>query len=86
MYTATCENLNETYLNIISNFWNKSYEKLTNENILSLSTVIWHYSINQKKFHIEDLNVDESGAKLVKIYIRKTYQNLLELIKNIEVL
>ena len=79
----TYDNLSETYVKIITTFWDNNFSQISNENIMELSRALFSFLDNIKKFHIEDINLKKNGNEFVKIYIKNIYKTVIDFIQNI---
>ena len=77
------EYINNIYLVICQSFWNKNYNSLQNSDIINLSVLIFNFDDKVNQLRIIDPNLDKNANEFVKIYMKKTFQNLLEVIQNI---
>ena len=80
---AYAEYMNKEYLDIIKTYWDKSYEKLSNEEILKMGFKLLQYYYCLSKLNIDDINLLKNGKEIVKIYFKKIFQNILTTIENI---
>ena len=71
------------YLEIVKLFWNKQYNKISNDEIIKLSYIILNFGENLEKLYIEEQNLIKNGRELAKIYFNKNFQNILTIIENI---
>ena len=77
------EYINNIYLVICQSFWNKNYNSLQNSDIINLSVLIFNFDDKVNQLRVIDPNLDKNANEFVKIYMKKTFQNLLEVIQNI---
>lgn len=77
------ENMTNTYLLIIQHFWANHYESIDSPNILKMSTYLFKFSEKLKKLKVNEPNLIKNGKELVKIYMKKTYKNITDVIENI---
>ena len=80
---AYAEFMNKEYLNIFKIYWEKNYDKLSNDEILKLSNILFNYYNTINKLNIDDENLLKNGKELTKIYFKKIFQNILRTIENI---
>ena len=71
------------YLEIVKLFWNKQYNKLSNDEIIKISYLILNFGESLQKLNIEEHNLIKNGRELAKIYFNKNFQNILDIIENI---
>ena len=74
---------NECFINIIEDFWNKNYNEIENSNLIKLGILLSDLDMKIQKLGIVDSNLTKNGNEFIKIYIKKTYQNMLDIINNI---
>jgi hypothetical protein len=77
------EYINNIYLVICQSFWNKHYNSIQNSDIINLSVLIFNFDDKVNQLRVIDPNLDKNANEFVKIYMKKTFQNLLEVIQNI---
>ena len=77
------ESMNKEFLEIFKIYWEKYYDKLSNEEILKMSIILLNYYDNINKLNIDDENLLKNGKELTKIYFKKIFQNILSTIENI---
>ena len=83
MLTNYVEYMNNIYLVICQSFWNKNYSSIQNSDIINLSVLIFNFDDKINELRIIDPNLDKNANEFVKIYMKKTFQNLLDVIQNI---
>ena len=74
---------NESFINIIEDYWKKNYNEIENSNLIKLALLLSDLNLKIQKCGIVDDNLTKNGNEFIKIYIKKTYKNMLEIIKNI---
>ena len=77
------EHMDKEYLEIIKSFWDKRYKDMENGNILKMGMMLFVFGEKLLILNINDENFLKNGKELVKIYLKKTYQNILSIIENI---
>ena len=77
------EIMNKEYINIITNYWTKFYDKIENIFILKLANFLFKFYLNLTKLNIFDENLNKNAKTLVKIYMKKTYLLEINVIENI---
>ena len=75
--------MTNTYLQIIQNFWANHYDNIEGADILKMSTFLFKFSDKLKKLKVIEPNMVKNGKELVKIYMKKTYKNITDVIENI---
>ena len=80
---AYTEYMNKEFLNIVKNFWDRKYKDLEHGNIIRLSMMLFLFGERLFDLNINDQNFFKNGKELAKIYLKKTYQNVLSVIENI---
>ena len=71
---AYSEYMNKEYLNIVKNFWDRKYKE---------SMMLFMFYDRLFDLNVNDQNFSKNGKELAKIYLKKTYQNVLSVIENI---
>ena len=77
------EIMNNNYLIIIQTYWDKAYTSISNNDIMNLALRLFTFNDTLRSFHIIDDNFNKNARELVKIFMKKTYKNTLDIIKNI---
>ena len=77
------EYMDKEYLQIIKSFWEKNYQEIQNSEILKISMMLFIFGDKLLTLSIDDQNFFKNGKELTKIYLKKTYQNVLSVIENI---
>ena len=77
------EYMNKEYLEIIKYFWEKRYKEIGNNDILKMSMMLFIFGEKLFSLNVNDPNFFKNGKELSKIYLKKTYQNVLSVIENI---
>ena len=80
---AYSEYMNKEYLNIVKNFWDRKYKDFEHANIIKLSMMLFMFYDRLFDLNVNDQNFSKNGKELAKIYLKKTYQNVLSVIENI---
>ena len=80
---AYAEHMNQELLNIIQNFWEKSYNLIRKEDIIRMGVLLLIYNDKISKFNIIDINILKNGKEFVKIYFKNVLPNILFTIENI---
>ena len=76
LFELTVEFFINMYLEIITSFWNNNNKTLDNEKIIKLSMVLFDFGDSITKFKIDDENIYKNANELIKIYIKKIYNQL----------
>ena len=79
MLNIYADYMNNMYLTICQSNWNKNYDKIPNGAIIKLTVLIFDEQMNNLR--IIDLNLSKNPKEQVKIYMTKTFQNLLSVIE-----
>ena len=77
------EIMNNNYLIIVQTYWDKAYTSISNNDIMNLALRLFNFSDKLRVFHIIDENFNKNARELVKIFMKKTYKNTLDIIKNV---
>ena len=77
LFELTVEFFINMYLEIITSFWNNNNKTLDNEKIIKLSMVLFDFGDSITKFKIDDENIYKNANELIKIYIKKIYNQLM---------
>ena len=77
------EYMNKEYLDIIKYFWENRYKEIENNDILKMSMMLFIFGEKLNLLNVNDPNFFKNGKELSKIYLKKTYQNVLSVIENI---
>ena len=80
---AYTEYMDKEFLNIVKNFWDRKYNDIEHANIIKLSMMLFIFGERLFDLNINDQNFFKNGKELAKIYLKKTYQNVLSVIANI---
>ena len=78
-----CEYMDKAYLDICKSFWDRKYKEIDNTNLLKMSMMIFNFGDLLFKVNVIDGNFYKNGKEFSKIFLKKTYQNVLSIIKNI---
>ena len=76
-------NMNKEIYLIINSFWERMHDEINIYEILNMSTLLFHMWEKLYLQDIDDLNFFTNGKALTKLYIKKTYRNILSLIETI---
>ena len=77
------EYMNKEFLEITESFWKRFYNKMEHADILKMSMLLLTFRDELMKLNVDDENFYKNGKELVKIYYKKTYQNILSVIESI---
>ena len=77
------EYMDKEYLEIFKSFWERKYNDIENNDILKMSMMLFIFGDRLFKLNVDDQNFFKNGKELTKIYLKKTYQNVLSVIENI---
>ena len=77
------EYMDKEYLSITKQFWEKRYKNLQNDEILKMSMMLFIFGEKLLRLNVDDKNFYKNGKELSKIYLKKTYQNVLSVIENL---
>jgi len=77
------EQMNKEYFEIIKSFWDRRYQEINTSEILSLSVMLFNMGDRLHALNVDDPNFYKNGKELTKIYIKKTYNNVLSVIESI---
>ena len=77
------EYMTKEFLEITETFWKKFYNKMEHADILKMSMLLLTFREELLDLNINDENLLKNGKELVKIYYKKTYQNILSVIESI---
>ena len=80
---AYSEYMNKEYLEIFRIYWEKFFNKLSNEEIIKMSYILLKYYDDLNKLNVNDENISKNGKELIKIYFKKIFKNILSTIENI---
>ena len=78
-----CEHMDKAYIDIYKSFWDRKYQQIENSDILKMSMKIFAFGDKLFQFHVLDGNFYKNGKEFSKIFLKKTYQNVLTIIKNL---
>ena len=68
---------NKYFINIIEDYWKKNYNENENSNLIKLALLLSDLNLKIQKCGIVDSNLTKNGNEFIKIYIKKTYKNIL---------
>ena len=77
------EYMNKEYLETTESFWKRLYNKMEHANILRMSMLLLTFRDELLQLNVDDENFYKNGKELVRIYYKKTYQNILSVIESI---
>lgn len=77
------ENFLGTYLNIVQTYWTSHYDTMDGGNMIKLASSLFKFEEKLKKLRVNEPNLSKNGKELVKIYMKKTYKNITDVIENI---
>ena len=77
------EYMTKEFLEITELFWKKFYNKMEHADILRMSMLLLTFRDELMELNVNDENLYKNGKELIKIYYKKTYQNILSVIENI---
>ena len=83
LLTAYTDFMNGEYLDIIRTFWETRYSRLGNPDLLKLGMKLFDYLDQLNKVGVVDDNIKRNAKEFVKIYMKKTFKSLLDVIVNI---
>ena len=75
--------MNKEYLEIIKSFWDKKYFDINIYETLKISMLLFNFGEKLYRLNVNDPNFNKNGKELIKIYLKKTYHNVLTVIENI---
>ena len=75
--------MNKEYLENIKTYWNKQYQEINLNDILKMSSLLFDMGEKLYLINVDDPNFFKNGKILTKIYMKKTYNNILAVIENI---
>ena len=78
-----CEYMDRAYLDICKSFWDRKYKEIDNTNLLKMSMMIFHFGEELFKVNVIDGNFYKNGKEFSKIFLKRIYQNVLSIIKNL---
>ena len=81
MLNMCTDYMNNMYLTIWQSYWNKNYDKIPNGYIIKLAVLIFDFDEQMNNLRIIDPNLSKNSKELIKIYMKKTFQNLLSVIE-----
>ncbi|MCQ2815916.1 MAG: hypothetical protein MJ252_01500 [archaeon] len=71
------------FLEIFKNYWESQYNSIENAEIIKLGMMLFDYAAQLDKVLVTDDNVKRNGREFVKIYMKKTFKNILDVIESI---
>ena len=77
------EYMNKEYLDIFRIYWEKNFDKLSNEEILKMSYMLLNFYEKITILNLDDKNLSKNGKELSKIYYKKIFKNILSTIERI---
>lgn len=75
--------MNKEYFEIIKSFWDRRYQEINISEILRMSVMLFNMGDRLHALNVDDPNFFKNGKELTKIYIKKTYNNVLSVIESI---
>ena len=75
--------MNKEYLEIIRSYWDKKFFETNIYEILKMSMLLFNFGDKLYILNVDDPNFKKNGKELIKIYLKKTYYNVLMVIENI---
>ena len=73
---------NKEYLNIFKIYWEKSYKKIENNEIIKIGLMLLNFYERVNIFNVDDINLLKNGKELIKIYFQRIFPNILFSIEN----
>ena len=73
---------NKQYLNIYKKYWEKSYTKIDNFEIIKMGLMLLNFYDRVNIFNVDDINLLKNGKEFVKIYFQRIFPNILFSIEN----
>ena len=83
LYKAYVNYMNKCFFIIIKNFWDRTYNEINLCDILNMSMMLFSTDETFKMLKVNDPNFVKYGKELIKIYVKKTNNNILSVIENI---
>ena len=80
---AYAEYMSKEYLEMTKYFWENFYDTIGHADILKMSMFLLTFRDSLLELNVEDENLLKNGKELIKIYYKKTYQNILSVIESI---
>ena len=77
------EIMDNNYLLIVQTYWDKEYNSLSTNDLINLALRLFNFSDKLRSFRIIDENFNKNARELVKLFMKKTYKNTLDIIKNV---
>ena len=75
--------MDKEYLEIIRSFWDKKFFEINIYETLKMSMMLFNFGDKLYTLNVDDPNFKKNGKELIKIYLKKTYHNVLMVIENI---
>ena len=75
--------MNDEFFKVLKTFWDKTYKEVNIYEILNYSMILFDLWEGLYLQNVDDPNFYKNGKALTKIYIKKTYKNILSVIENI---
>ena len=80
---AYATHMTKEYLEIIKNFWDKNHNDINIYETLKISMILFNFGERLYFLNVDDQNFQKNAKELIKIYTKKTYNNVLAVIENI---
>ena len=77
------EYMTKEYLEITKSFWDRLFDKIEHGYIIKLGMLLLDFGEALLELNVDDENLYKNGKELIKIYFKKTYQNILSVIESI---
>ena len=77
------EYMDKEYLEITKSFWENKFNDIGNSDILKMGMMLFVFGDRLFELNVDDQNFFKNGKELAKIFLKKTYQNVLSVIENI---
>lgn len=83
LLTAYSEHMNSEYLLIVKYFWETQFANIQNTDILKIASKLFLFEERLSKVRVIDHNFGKNGREFVKIFMKKTFKNILDVLENI---
>ena len=83
LLTSYGDYMNTEFLDIIKNYWESQFSSLENADIMKLGMMLFEYQGQLDKVQVTDDNIKRNGKEFVKIFMKKTFKNILDVIESI---
>ena len=77
------EYMTKEYLEMVRSFWERLFNQIEHAGILKMSMLLLTFRDSLLELNVNDENLYKNGKELIKIYFKKTYQNILSVIESI---